>query len=124
MDRRRFRLADVVPFDQIAVCGPIIQEVLQGTRNEEFRGRQNMLLQTHLVDIPLPLSRFEYAAEIYTTLRAGGITIRSANDCLIAAIALLNRIELVHADRDFDYIAEVINLDARNINPFASTARS
>jgi predicted nucleic acid-binding protein len=124
MDRRRFRPADVVPPDQIAVCGPIIQEVLQGTRNEEFRGRQRMLLQTHLVDIPLPLSRFEYAAEIYTTLRAGGITIRSANDCLIAAIALLNRIELVHADRDFDYIAEVINLDARNINPSASTARS
>lgn len=83
-----------------------------------------MLLNTHLVDLPLPLNRFEYAAEIYRTLRVGGITIRSANDCLIAATAILNRIQLLHADRDFDYIAEITNLDARNINPSAPTTRS
>lgn len=123
-DRRRFRLADVVRPDEIAVCGPIIQEVLQGTRGTEFRERHLMLLHTHLVDVPLPLSRFEYAAEIYSTLRSSGITIRSAQDCLIAAIAILNRIELLHADRDFDYIAEATNLKARNINPSASRARS
>jgi len=33
-------------------------------------------------------------------------------------------IELLHADRDFDYIAEITNLQARNINPSASAARS
>jgi hypothetical protein len=53
-----------------------------------------------------------------------GITIRSSNDCLIAATAILNRIELLHADRDFDYIAEITNLQARNINPSASTLHS
>jgi len=123
-DRRRFRLTDVVRPDQIAVCGTIIQEVLQGTRGDDFREKQKMLLHTHLVDLPLPLNRFEYAAEIYRSLRVLGITIRSANDCLIAATAILNRIELLHADRDFDYIAEITNLQARNINPSASAARS
>jgi len=43
---------------------------------------------------------------------------------LKSAIAILNRVELLHADRDFDYIAEATNLEARNINPSASTARS
>jgi len=122
MDRRRFRLADVVRHDQIAVCGTIIQEVLQGTR-EDFHDKQEMLVNTHLVDVPLPLNRFEYAAEIYRSLRVRGITIRSSNDCLIAASAILNRIELLHADRDFDYIAEITNLEARNINPSASAGR-
>jgi predicted nucleic acid-binding protein len=46
MDRRRFRLTDAVPRDQIAVCGTIIQEVLQGTR-EDFHDKQKMLVHTH-----------------------------------------------------------------------------
>jgi predicted nucleic acid-binding protein len=123
-DRRRFRLTDVVRHDQIAVCGTIIQEVLQGARGGTLRETQETLVHTHLVDLPLPLNRFEYAAEIYRSLRVRGITIRSSNDCLIAASAILNRIELLHADRDFDYIAEITNLQARNINPSASAARS
>ena len=123
-DKRRFRLTDVVRPDAIAVCGPIIQELLQGTRGAEYQEKRLVLLNTHLVDLPLPLNRFEYAAEIYRTLRMEGITIRSTNECLIAASAILNRIELLHADRDFDYIAEITNLQARNINPSASTAHS
>jgi len=119
MDRRRFHLADFVRRDQIAVCGTIIQEVLQGARSGTLRDTQETLLHMHLVDLPLPLNRFEYAAEIYRSLRVRGITIRSPNDCLIAASAILNRIELLHADRDFDYIADITNLQARNINPSA-----
>ena len=119
-DRRRFRLSDFVRQDQIAVCGTIIQEVLQGARGDTVRETQETLVHMHLVDLPLPLNRFEYAAEIYRSLRVRGITIRSSNDCLIAASAILNRIELLHADRDFDYIAEITNLQARNINPSAS----
>jgi predicted nucleic acid-binding protein len=120
MDRRRFRLEDFVRRDQIAVCGTIIQEVLQGARSGTLRDTQETLVHMHLVDLPLPLNRFEYAAEIYRSLRVRGITIRSPNDCLIAASAILNRIELLHADRDFDYIADITNLQARNINPSAS----
>ncbi len=56
--------------------------------------------------------------------RMNGITIRSANDCLIAASAILNRIELLHADRDFDYIAGITNLQARNIKPSVPAACS
>ena len=119
MDRRRFRLADFVRRDQIAVCGTIIQEVLQGARSGTLHDTQETLVHMHLVDLP-PLNRFEYAAEIYRSLRVRGITIRSPNDCLIAASAILNRIELLHADRDFDYIADITNLQARNINPSAS----
>ncbi|MEA2343417.1 MAG: hypothetical protein QOF63_1586 [Thermoanaerobaculia bacterium] len=123
MDRRRFRLADVVGADQIAVCGTIIQEVLQGARSGNIQDTQQTLMHMHLVDLPLPLNRFEYAAEIYRNLRVRGVTIRSSNDCLIAASAILNGIELLHADRDFDYIADITDLRARNINPSASRSR-
>jgi hypothetical protein len=64
MDRRRFRFADVIRPDQIAVCGTIIQEVLQGARSGTLHDTQETLVHTHLVDLPLPLNRFEYAAEI------------------------------------------------------------
>jgi predicted nucleic acid-binding protein len=83
------------------------------------------LLNCHILSEPLPLSHFEYAAEIYRMMaRVNGFTPRSAVDCLIAAIAILNHVPLLHADRDFDFIAKIANLEARNVNPSASTARS
>jgi predicted nucleic acid-binding protein len=94
--------------------------LLQGARSGDLQDTQQTMIHMHLIDLPLPLNRFEYAAEIYRNLRVRGITIRSPNDCLIAASAILNGIELLHADRDFDYIADITNLQARNINPSAS----
>ena len=36
-DKKRLRLEDLVPIDEIAVCGPLIQEVLQGASVQQFR---------------------------------------------------------------------------------------
>ena len=118
-DRRRFRLEDVVKLEEIAVCGPVIQEVLQGTEVHRLAEARAALLNCHILSVPLPLDHFEYAAEIYRTARIRAYTPRSPMDCLIAAIAILNHVPLLHADRDFDYIAKVANLDARNVTPSA-----
>jgi predicted nucleic acid-binding protein len=46
------------------------------------------------------------AANLYRSLRQKGVTIRKANDCLIAAYAIHFSIEICHNDVDFDQIAQ------------------
>ena len=53
----------------------------------------------------LPRVDVEDAAAIYRKCRHAGETIRSLNDCLIAAIAIRNDVAVLHHDRDFDVIA-------------------
>jgi predicted nucleic acid-binding protein len=98
----------------LVTCGPVVQEVLQGLREDhpmrrEFR--QSFLELPRLSD-PMPLDLFLEAAEIYHDGRRRGYTIRSSVDCLIAAIAIRNEVPLWHRDRDFDSIARYTRLRA------------
>ena len=45
------------------------------------------------------------AAAMYRSLRARGITVRSAIDLLIGAWCIRNGVALIHSDRDFDGMA-------------------
>lgn len=94
-----------------ATCGPVVQEVLQGLRqdpaSEAFR---EGLLALPILSDPLPSAAFLSAAEIYRLGRAKGYTIRSSTDCLIAAIAIDNRVPVWHKDRDFESIARYTSL--------------
>jgi predicted nucleic acid-binding protein len=56
---------------------------------------------------PRELSTHEIAADLFRRARSSGLTIRSANDCLIAALALEHGALLVHNDRDFLALAQV-----------------
>lgn len=98
---------------QFVTCGPILQEVLQGLRagplSDAFH--EAFLALPRLSD-PLPLSAFLQAAEIYRQGRRKGYTIRSSTDCLIAAIAVENRVPVWHKDRDFAVIARYTSLEA------------
>ena len=87
-------------------CGPIVQEVLQGfaDRPSFHRFREALLSFPRLSD-PLPVERFVEAAAIYREGRSKGYTIRSATDCLIAAIAIDGDVPVWHRDRDFTAIA-------------------
>lgn len=84
----------------------IVQELLQGARNET----ELSLLRDELRDHPMlmPTQRtYEKAGEIYARCRWQGITIRSPHDCLIAALALEHDSFLLQEDRDFLRIAQV-----------------
>jgi len=50
------------------------------------------------------------AAEIYREGCRRGITIRSSNDCLIAAIAIANGVPVWHKDRDYEQISRYTRL--------------
>lgn len=97
-----------------ATCGPIVQEVLQGLRDdpasEAFRAG---LLAVPVLGDPLPLTTFLAAARIYHLGRAKGYTIRSSVDCLIAAIAIENGVAVWHQDRDYETIARYTSLRTR-----------
>lgn len=58
-----------------------------------------------VVSNPVPISLFLSASDIYRNDRSKGLTIRSSVDCLIAAIAIENRLPILHRDRDYDAIA-------------------
>lgn len=56
---------------------------------------------------PDPFELARRASLIYAQCRWQGITIRSPNDCLIAACAIEADLPLLHADRDFLDIASI-----------------
>ncbi|MCW2540653.1 MAG: PilT protein domain protein [Frankiales bacterium] len=57
-----------------------------------------------------PLTDVEEAARIFRLCRRGGQNIRSANDCLIAAIAIRHDVPVLHCDKDFETIAHFTEL--------------
>ena len=91
--------------EDVSLCLPIIQEVLQGIRQDAlFHELKNLMLGLEM----LPELHYKAAigaADLYRTLRKKGITIRKPIDCLIAWYAIQFDLTLVHDDKDFDLIA-------------------
>jgi predicted nucleic acid-binding protein len=111
--------------DRVAICPPVVQELLQGAYGNATRAVvAEIVRDAIMLESPVSLEAFQQAAAIFRAARIAAYTIRTPYDCLIAAIAIRHGAEVLHADRDFDYIAKVTALRARNINPSASTARS
>jgi len=108
------RLDNAVDLDEIVVCLPVIQEVLQGFREERaYQIARDALLAFPIVESPLRFEVFEEAAALYRLARRTGITVRSGVDCLIAACAIRHDLEVLHRDRDFDALAQVAPLRVR-----------
>lgn len=99
-------LAHCLLNDNVCMVGVIIQEVLQGVKNDSMY----LNIKNHIQYLPLlPASTFETyesSAQLYRSLRKKGLTIRKPNDCLIAYYAIHFDIELCHNDSDFDLIAK------------------
>ena len=88
----------------VYICPVIIQEILQGIKNENtFQQIKESLLALPFLAVD-QIEASIGAAQIYRQLRKKGITIRKSNDCLIAFYALKNEAEVVHRDQDFDLI--------------------
>ena len=96
---------------QFSTTGPIVQEVRQGLREGAGSGAlgEALLALPRLSD-PLPFEMFLEAAELFRQGRRRGYTIRSGVDCLIATVAIQNRVPVWHQDRDFTTIARYTSL--------------
>ena len=109
-------LEAIVNFDDVVTCLPIIQEVLQGFRDENaFRLARDSMKALPIVESPLTLAVVEEAAHLYRLARRAGFTVRSSVDCLIAACAVRHDLEVMHRDRDFESIASVSTLRAHQV---------
>lgn len=105
-----------VPFDDVVTCLPIVQEVLQGFRDENaFRVARDAMNALPIVESPLGRGVFEDAVNLYRLARRTGLTIRSSVDCLISACAIRHDLELMHRDRDFDVLASISALRVRKL---------
>ena len=112
----RVRFDQIADFDDVVTCLPVIQEVLQGFRDERaFLTAREAMYALPLVASPLTRPVFDHAIEIYRAARRAGITIRSGVDCLIAACAISQSLAVLHHDRDFDLIAKVSSLESRRM---------
>jgi predicted nucleic acid-binding protein len=90
----------------LATTEPIVMEVLAGARDDgHLRMLRRLVLGCQM--IPLHgLSDYEEAAGVYRTCRRAGLTVRRLMDCLIAIVAINANAPLLHADSDFDLIAQ------------------
>ena len=95
--KRPLDLEAIVDFDDVGTCLPVIQEVLQGFRDEAAYRRARQ------------------AVDLFRSARRGGRTVRSSVDCLIAACAIRHDLEVLHRDRDYTVLAEVSALRQRSL---------
>ena len=93
----------------IALCGPILQEVLQGMRSEEdFQREWRHLMRFRMLET----TRWTFlrAASLYRHLRRKGATVNSF-DTTIAAVCLENYLPLLTCNRrDFEPMARYAGL--------------
>jgi predicted nucleic acid-binding protein len=89
----------------VAWTDVVALEVLAGARDDADRDRLRRLLYgQHFLGVDGPAD-YESAAGLYRLCRRGGETPRRLADCLIAAVAIRNDVELLCCDVDFQVIA-------------------
>lgn len=87
---------------RVVVCGQVLQEVLQGSRDvKAFEKLEDQMALWH-AEVETP-DDFIEAARVFARLRWRGVTI-PPTDCLVAAVALRRRLLLYANDTDFDEI--------------------
>jgi predicted nucleic acid-binding protein len=93
---------------EIALTPEILQEVLQGARDEkEWRTLRRYLVGQRVLEPADSLRSRVEAARIYYECRRRGLTVRSTIDCIVAQTALERNVPLLHDDRDYDAIRRV-----------------
>ncbi len=112
----RMNLEAAVDFEEIVTCLPVIQEVLQGFRDQRaFQSAREAMMALPIVESPLRASVFDEAVDLYRSARRAGLTVRSGVDCLIAACALRHDLLVLHHDRDFALLGRVSPLTSRRV---------
>ena len=106
-------------FSDVLTCAPIIQEILQGIKEDAvYEEVYESLVNLPILSNPLWCDISIEAAKIYRSGRKKGYTIRSSVDCLIAAIAIRNTVSVLHNDRDFTLISKYTSLETKELGDF------
>lgn len=95
---------------ELAITDPVRLELLASARDDIHEQKLRRLL-ARAVTLPTHSSHYDYAATVYRSCRRRGETIRKLLDCLIAAVAIHSGIPVLHADADFDVMAQHTDLE-------------
>lgn len=87
---------------RIVIPDLVLFEVLRGFRHERDYRQARLLLEGLHVESTADPALALTAAQHYRSLRAHGITVRSAIDVLVATFCIEKDYALLHHDRDFD----------------------
>lgn len=109
---RRLRRA-LAEGEVVLVPDPVVTEVLQGIRSDtEFERVRKAL--TPLGRPAVERETYVRAARLYRSLRAVGVTVRGAVDCIVAQTCIDLGVEIVASDADFRRIAQHSGLRLAN----------
>jgi predicted nucleic acid-binding protein len=92
--------------DDACTCGIVVAEVFQGLRRDEGRNAIQRSFEDLIFLEATGIHLYLRAAALYRGLRRRGSTVRSAADCIIAAIAEDSGCALLARDRDLDAILD------------------
>ena len=87
---------------RLVVPDLVLFEVLRGFRHERDLRQARALMESLSVEATGGADMALAAAHHYRSLRAAGVTVRSALDVLIASFCIERDYALLHRDRDFD----------------------
>ena len=96
-------LAALLDHGEVSIVMPdlVLYEVLRGFRDEHSHRQAKRLMESLQVEDAVGTEVALAAAQHYRSLRAQGITVRSAIDVLLAAFCIERGYALLHKDRDF-----------------------
>ena len=100
--------------DRVVMCEPIAMEILSGAVDDDKHAKLEQLVNgfpSLKIDDAVD---YRSAAAIYRAARRTGQTIRSINDCLIAAVSMRHGASIIHRDADFEVIAAITGLRAQS----------
>lgn len=92
--------------EALATTEPVVMELLAGEPTDAGRDEVRALLARYQLLPVEGIQDWTVAAEIYRACRAGGHTLSTQIDCLIAAVAIRSGASLLHLAADFDFIAQ------------------
>ncbi len=104
------RLIELSLQEPLIVGDLVMAEVLQGARDETHAARIERNLRQHFVE-PMVTDRVAVtAARNYRRMRSSGITIRKTIDVLIGTFCIEGGHRLLHDDREFDQMENLLGL--------------
>lgn len=103
-------LDELLGVEPILTGDLILTEVLQGFRSDRDFRRARSAMETLIFEPMVGRDIAIASAQNYRRLRAEGITVRKTIDLLIATFCIKGRHRLLHADRDFDAMRDVLKL--------------
>lgn len=108
------RLREAVINRELLMGDLILVELLQGLRRDSVRHEVERKLAPIRCEVLCGPRLAPVAAANYRRLREKGITIRGIVDVIVATWCIENRVQLLHSDRDYDHLAQLLDLPVWN----------